>query len=69
MPLLKKMNMRCYSLKIYDDSLFNNRSKRFAFVLSPLKSMLNLEVDILYLQLLEYEMDRTDYPVDYIFLN
>ena len=30
--------------------------------------MLNLEVDRLSLQQLEYEMDRTDYPVDYNFL-
>ena len=29
--------------------------------------MLNLEVDRIYLQQLEYEMDRTDYPVDYNF--
>ena len=29
--------------------------------------MLNLEVDRLSLQQLEYEMDRTDYPVNYNF--
>ena len=31
----------------------------------PLNSMLNSEVDRLSLQQLEYEMDPTDYPVDY----
>ena len=30
--------------------------------------MLNSEVDRLYLQQIEFEMDRTDYPVDYNFL-
>ena len=55
--------MHCYYLKIDDDALLRNRSKRPAFVLRPLKSMLNFEVDILSLQQLDYEMDRTGYPV------
>ena len=33
----------------------------------PFLTMLNLEVDRIYLQKLEYEMDRTYYPVDYDF--
>ena len=59
--------MRCYSLKIDDDALFNNRSKQPAFVLRPLKSMINFEVERLYIQQLEYEMDCTDYPFNYNF--
>ena len=50
-----------------DDELFKNRSKIPAFALIPLKSMLNFEVNILSLQQLEYEMDRTDSLVDYNF--
>ena len=57
--------MHYYSIKIDDDELFNNRSKIPDFVLRSLNSMLNFEVDKLYLQQLKYEMDRTDYPVDY----
>ena len=60
--------MHFYSLKIDYDALFNNRSKRPSFVLSPLKSMLNFQVGRLSLQKLEYEMDCTGYPVDYNFL-
>ena len=58
------MNMHCYSLKIDDNALFKNRLKRPTFTQRPLKSMLDFEVDRLSLQQLEYEMDRTDYPVD-----
>ena len=57
--------MNCYSLKEEDDALFKNRSKRPDFVLRPLTSMINFEVDRLSLQQLEHEMDRTDYPVNY----
>ena len=39
--------------------------KSLPFVLRPLNSMLNSEVDRLSLQRVEYEMDYTDYPVDY----
>ena len=49
-----------------DDALFKNRSKRPDFVLRPLNSMLNFEVERLSLQQLEYEMDCNDYPVDHI---
>ena len=59
--------MHCYSIEIDDDSLFINMSKLLAFVLRPLKYMLNFEVDRLSLQQLEYEMDCTDYPVGYNF--
>ena len=57
--------MRCRSLKIDDDALFKNRPKRPAFLLRPLRSVLNFEVDRLSPQQIEYEMDCTDYPVDY----
>ena len=65
---VKKMNMRFYSPKINDDALFNNRSKISAFLLKPLKSMLNPKVYRLYPQQLEHKMYCTDYPVDYSFL-
>ena len=58
----KEMKMHCYSLKNQDDALFNNSSKRPAFVLKPLKTMLNFELEILSLQQLEYEMYRTGHP-------
>ena len=57
--------MNCYSFKFDEDALFRNRSKRPACVLSQLKFMLNFEVDKLSLQQIEYEMDSTDYSVDY----
>ena len=56
--------MRFYSLKINDDVLFMNRSKKPAFVLRPLKSMPNFEVEKLSPQKLDHEMGCTDYPVD-----
>ena len=59
--------MHCYYLKIDDDALFKNRSKRPTFVLRPLNVMLNFEVDRISLQQLEYEINRTDYPVNFIF--
>ena len=40
-----KIKLYCYYLKADDDSLFKSRPKRPAFSLSPLKSMLNFEVD------------------------
>ena len=66
-PLLKQMNMHCYSIKNHDDELLKNSSKIPAFLLRPLNSMLNFEVDRLTIQKLEYEMDCTDYPIDYNF--
>ena len=59
--------MSSYSIEIDDDALFKNRPKRPAFVLRPLRSMLNFEVERLSLHQLEWEMDCTDYPVDYNF--
>ena len=59
--------MSSYSLEMENDAFFRNRSKRPAFVLRPLKSMLNFEVDKLSLHQLDYEIDCTDYPVDYNF--
>ena len=47
-----------------DYALFKNMPKRPTFVPCPLFTILNLEVDRLSLQQLEYEMDCTDYPVD-----
>ena len=57
--------MYFYYIKAQDDALFKNRQKRPAFLLRPLKSMLNFEVHGLSLQQLEYKMDCNDYPVDY----
>ena len=56
------------SIKEKDDLLFKIMSKIPAFVLNPLKAMLNLVVDRISLQQLEYEMERADLPDDYIFL-
>ena len=44
-PRLKKTKMNFYSLKSEDDELFNNGSKIPAFVIRPLKTILNVEVD------------------------
>ena len=49
-PRLKKIKVHCYYIKTQDDALFKNRSKISAFLLSPLKSMLDSEVDRLSLQ-------------------
>ena len=45
--------------------MIKNRPKRPTFLLRTLLTMLNLKVDRIYLQQLEYEMSRTDYLVDY----
>ena len=42
--------------------------KKAAFVLKPLKAMINYVVDRLSIQKPEYEMDHTDLPDDYNFL-
>ena len=52
---------------MYDCDQFKNRSKISTFVIRPFLTMLNLEVDRLSLQQPEYEMDSTDYTVDYNF--
>ena len=43
-------------------------SKRSTFVIKPFLTMLNLEVDRISLQQLEYEMVCTNHPVKYFFL-
>ena len=58
------MRFNCLSLKLYDDDIFKNRSKIPTFFKKLFLTILNLEVDRTSLQQLEYEMDRTDYPVD-----
>ena len=63
-PLSGKMNIRCYYIKIDDDALFKNMSKRPSFVIRPLNAMLNFELDILSIQIIEYELYCTDYSVD-----
>ena len=64
----KKMKFNCHDLKAEDDNLFKNRSRRPTLFKRPLLTMLNLKVDRIFLQKLEYEIYRTDYPSDYIFL-
>ena len=63
----RKMKFNFHALKLDDDGRFKNRLKRPTFFIKPFSTMLNLEVDRISLQQLEYEMDRTDYPVDYSF--
>ena len=59
-----QMEKHCLYLKAKDDALFKIRSKITAFVLKPLKAMLNPIAEIIYLQQLEYEMERADLPDD-----
>ena len=59
------MKKHFLSLKSKDDALFNIRLKIPAFVLNPLKAMMNLVVDIIYLNQLEYEMDCADLSDDH----
>ena len=61
------MKIYCLYIKAEDDALFNNRSKKPAFVIRPLNTIIKIEVDRLSLQQLEYEMYRADLPDDYIF--
>ena len=63
--LTKKKNFNCQYFKIDNDDLFKNRSKIPTFVIRLFLTMLDLEVDRIYLHKLEYEMNRIDYPVDY----
>ena len=63
-----QMITNCLSLYAKDDVLFNIRSKIPAFALKPLKAMWNLVVDRIFLQQLEYEIERADLPDDYVFL-
>ena len=59
-----QMKIHCYSLKAEHYALFKNRLKKPAFVLKPLKAILNPVVDRSSLQQLEYEMERDDLPDD-----
>ena len=63
----KKTKINCISLILDDGDQFKNRSKVRTFLLRPFLTMLNLEVDRLSLQKLEYEMYCTDYPINYNF--
>ena len=58
-----KMRFNCHALKLDDDDLFKNSSKRPTFFKRPFLTMINFEVDRISLQKLEYEMYCTDYPV------
>ena len=62
-----QMKKHCLSLKAKNDALINISSKRPDFVLKPLKVMMDLVVDRISLQKLEYEMERADLPDDYNF--
>ena len=61
----KKMKFNFHALKLDDDDLFKNSTKRRTFIKRTFLTMLNFEVGRISLQQLEYEMDRTDYPVNY----
>ena len=63
-PFKIQTEIQCLSLKAKNDALFKIRSKITAFVLNPLKAMLNLVVDIISLQQLDYEMERANIPDD-----
>ena len=58
------MEKNCLAFKAEDDVLFKIRQKRHAFELKPLKTTLNLVVERISLQQLEYEMERADLPDD-----
>ena len=66
-----KIQMKIFSLyiKSEDGALFNNSSRKPAFVLRTLKAMLNHVINRLSFQQLEYEMERTGLPDGYIFFN
>ena len=55
-----QMKIHCLSFKSKDDTLSNIRSDRPTFVLKPLNSMMNLVVDRISFQQLDYKMERTD---------
>ena len=60
----KRMKFNCHDLKLDDDDLSKNRSKRPTFFTRPFLTILNYEVDRISLKQLENEIDRTDYPVN-----
>ena len=61
----KKIKFNCLSLKIDDDNLFKNRSKKPTFVTRPFLTILNLEVDRIFPQQLEYAMDYNCVEIGY----
>ena len=63
------MNLWSGNVVIYkaDKVLFKTRKFLPQFVLAPLRSFLNLNLDRLYLLQLECEMDSTGYPNDHKF--
>ena len=61
----KRMKFNCHALKLDDDDLSKNRSKRPTFVTRPFLTIINYEVDRISLKQFEYGMDRNDYPIDY----
>ena len=63
----KKMKSNFLSLKIDYNDLFKNSTKIPTFLPRPFLNMLNLKVDRISLHQFEYEIDRTDYPVNYNF--
>ena len=63
------MKTRCDLILKADNELFKNRIQKPKFVLCSFQQMLNPKLDRLSLQQLEYEMDFTDYPEKYNFLN
>ena len=62
-----QMKKNCLSLKTRDDALFKVKSKIPTFVLKPIKAIRKFLVDIISLQQLGYEMERSDLPDDYFF--
>ena len=63
------MLTRCDLIIEADNELFNNRTQKTTFLLCSFQKLLNSKLDRLYLQQLECEMDCTDYPEKYNFLN
>ena len=61
------MVRKCGSLLKADKVLFKTRKFLPRFVLAPLRSFLNLNLDRLCLLQLEREMDSTGYPDDHKF--
>ena len=62
------MKTRCDLIIEADNELFKNRTQKPTFVLCSFQQMLNTKFDRLSLQQLEREMDCTDYPEKYNYL-
>ena len=52
----KRMKFNCHALKFDNDDPFKNISKTYTFATKSFLTMLNLELDIISLKQLEYEM-------------